>query len=815
MSHEALFRAGFGPIMLPVIPPRAQIAPNSTVTDPGKTPGKLRGTGWVGVNLKRTDCPSLSEAQQRDQWGASIGFVCGRLGMVCLDNDIGNEKVNIEVRALLAKHGIEYILRSVDDPNHKKEAYFFCVVEDVTGVPVEIASKDIRVEFNNEKTAIQILGSGKQFVVEGEHVKTGRPYVCTPALLTFDDVPLVTHPQFEAFIADLQTHLPAWGCNPLSHVVTAVQGRASRYEGQAANSEVECREWLELVPNTIEAFPGRDEWVEMLYAIYGASDGQPWGLSVWLDWCEAVAQQPGLPEAYWGRIDPKDVRSGLGFIRHKARANAPGKAAMLDFKHVPDIDPQVLLAAAMAKSDLWPLLKRRFCYVTALNRFVDTFTGQDMSGEALDLKMLSQLPDLAALMPAGTNTKNMSFTKLLMSQPDRLVAETMTYAPGKPRIMDGEHDTLVFNRWRPGLTQLRPNTTEAEAQPWIDFLTHIFGSVSNATIIIKWMAFNVQFPDRKPNWHPVLITKPGLGKDMALRPYHHAIGMKNVAMIGVDEITSTFNEYLESKSVVVNEAKQRGGGGAKSAHDTANELKKYLTCPPDTITVNRKGLRPYPIANNTAWIFLSNEDNPIFIAEDDRRFWVVDNRAADKLPSADYARMDRWINANALLLATYLAEYPLTAADMDLLLYEAPMTAAKKAMISLNRDPVDTALAEIIEDARMGSGPLACLVATSNDFLEALRERGLNVGYARFGRRLRQIEGCAPVQDDPSQPNSAGPIWHKGRTLRLWRLGDKDAQGNDLTKLSKTQLADLYESKKYNFPAASVLQFPALSVPVV
>ena len=812
MSHEALFRAGFGPIMLPVIPPNAIIAPNSTVTDPGKTPGKLRGTGWVGVNLKRTDCPSLAEAQQRDQWGASIGFVCGRLGMVCLDNDIGDETVNEKVRALLAQHGIEYVRRSVDDANHKKEAYFFRVVEEIMGTPVEIASKDIRVEFNGQKTAIQILGCGKQFVVEGEHVKTGKPYVCEPALTTFNDVPRVSQPQFEAFIADLQLHLPLWGCTPLSHVATFHTTRAARHEGQVADSEEELREWLEMVPNTEEAFPGRDEWVEMLYAIYGACDGQPWGLIVWQDWCEPVAQQPGLPEAYWGRIDPKDVRSGLGFIRRKARINAPGRAAMLDFKNVPDVDPQVLLAAAMAKSDLWPLLKRRFCYIMATNRFVDTFTGQDMSSEALDLKMLSQLPDLAALMPAGTNTRNASFTKLLMSQPDRLVAESMTYDPGKPRIMDGEHDTLVFNLWRPGFSQLLPNVTMAGVQPWIDFLAFIYGGLANAMTAIKWMAFVIQHPDKKPNWHQMLITKPGIGKDMMLRPFIYAVGVKNTSMIGVDEVTSTFNEYLQARLVVLNEAKQRGGSGGKNSHDTANEMKKYLTCPPDKITVNRKGLRPYSIANKTCWIFTSNEDNPLYLGEDDRRFWVVDNRGADKLPSAEYTRMDRWINNNLHAVATFLAEYPLTSADMDLLLYEAPMTAAKKALISLNRDPIDTALTEIVEDARMGSGPLACLVATSNDLMEALRERGLMVNHARFGRRLRQIAGCVPAHEDPNQPNSAGAVWHKGRVLRIWRLGDKDAQGNDLTKLSKTQLADLYESKKYNFPAASVLPFPATNV---
>jgi hypothetical protein len=129
----------------------------------------------VGVNLKKTECATVKEAEARDNWGASVGFACGRLGLVGLDNDIGDVGVNANVRALLAAHGIEYVLRTVDDPNHSKELYVLRVVEDVTGEPVEIASKDIRVEFQGAKTAIQIIGAGKQFVVEGTHVGTGCP----------------------------------------------------------------------------------------------------------------------------------------------------------------------------------------------------------------------------------------------------------------------------------------------------------------------------------------------------------------------------------------------------------------------------------------------------------------------------------------------------------------------------------------------------------------------------------------------------------------------------------------------------------------
>lgn len=812
MSHKSLFEGGFGPVMLPVIPPSAPIAPGSTVTDPGKTPGKLTGNGWVGVNLKKTECATLKEAETRDGWGASVGFACGRLGLVGLDNDIGDPAINDKVRALLYAHGIGYVLRGVFSATHNKELYLFRVVEDVTGEPIEIASKDIRLEYQGAKTAIQILGAGKQFVVEGTHVSTGQPYFCSPALTTFDDLPMVAQPVFDVFIQALQAELPGWGCKLTSNVQNLAKGRAARYEGQQAQTEQELREWLALVPNTLADFPGRDEWVEMLYAIYGASDGLEWGRNLWLEWCDAVQQQPGLPEAYWDRIDPKEVRSGMGFIRHKARQKAPGRAAQLDFQHVPDIDPELLEQAAKT-SNLWPILKRRFVYMTSISRFVDTFTGQDMSPEALDLQMLSKAGTLAAQINA-TGPAAKSFTRMLMGQDDRTVVETQSYHPGRPRIMDGEHDTLVFNRWRPGFTQLRPNTTRAHVQPWIDLVTHVCGDPASAEQAIKWWAFVVQYPDRKPNWHQVFISKPGIGKDMMLRPYIFAIGQRNTAMIGSDELTTAFNEYLEKRAVIANEMKQRGGGGGKTGHDVANELKKYLTAPPDTITVNRKGLRPYEIPNLTAWTFLSNEDNPIYVSEGDRRLWIVDNRAANKLAASEYDKLAAWLSVNMLTVATFLAEYPLTDADKQAIMGEAPMTQAKRALVALNRNPVEVAVEQIIEEARAGVGPLACGVCTMADVSALLAERGLNVGTQYVSRHLRSIPGVRPVKEDPRTLGAAA-IKHKGRGLRLWLLGDQDEDGHDLTNLTTQQLADLYETKKWAFPSASVLTFPSVSAPVV
>lgn len=817
MSHEGFFNAGFGPLMLPVIPPNATISPNSTVTDAGKTPGKLGRDGWHGVNLKTTSCASLKEAKLWDKWGASMGFACGREGLVILDVDVGDLDFNEKFCVLLAKHGVLAApIRRVDDPQHHKFAVLVRVVQDVTGEPVAIPSRDIRFGWKDQdKTAVQILGVGKQAVIEGLHAKTLKPYVTTPALTSLDAIPMLTEEEFHAFVQEFESALPAWGAKPLStHKASAPRG-ARRHETETCCEE-ELREWLELVPNTLAQFPGRDEWVQMLYAIYGASEGAPGGKSLWLEWCEAVPQTPGLPEAYWDRIENIDeVRSGMSAIRHWARKNAPGKAAAIDFRHAPDAD--VTAMPTSGNPQLWDRLRERFLFARKLNRFIDKLTGSLVYKEALDTELAYMLPELRAAMPAGTDKETLrSFTTMLTSFKSRVVVDGLTYHPGKPRVMDGKGDTLLFNQWRPGVVNLPRKIASADVQKWLALNEFVWGGPVNAEVMLKWMAFVIQFPDRKPNWHPLLMSKQGIGKDTMLKPLLYALGGDNYASIGTDTLSGNFTQFLETKLVFVNEAKQRSGGGGKSSHDIYNDVKKYLAIPMEQVEVNKKGLLPYSIPNLTAWVFFSNEDNPLAIGEGDRRIFVVDNRAVDKKDPTYYADVIAWLdNSGVEKVAGYLLDYPLTAADIALIQGPAPQSAAKDALVALNGNPVISALHALVADSRLGVGPTPSMIVTASDLIACLKEQGLHASAVQLGRWLQQIPGCAPVLPDPRNPNLAGAIVRKGKGYRLWRLGDKDPQGHDLASLTAVQAAELYETGKWSFPAATVTMLPTKNLAVV
>lgn len=812
MSSQDIFDLGYGDNMLPVIPPGAKISPASTVKDTGKTPGKLGVDGWFGVNLKKERCKDQKEAKRWDEWGASTGLAAGRNGLVFLDVDVGEQAFNNKFRELLAAHGMETASeRFVDAKGHHKFAVLLRVVEDeFSGEPVVVASRDIRFEWQGQRTAVQILGNGKQAVIAGTHAGTGKPYKWAwPGLPPADDLFFMTREKFESFLAAFEQALPGWGATPLSTPSSQRKGRAARHEEETSDNEEELRSWLELVPNTLAQFPGRDEWVQMLYAIYGASGGADWGRALWLEWCEPIPQTPGLPEAYWDRITPDEVRSGMSAIRHWARANEPGKAAALMLADAPELEEMVDQARRERK--LWPALMQRYCFNTSAGRFIDMVTGRDAGRDALDIQLAYLIPELRGNMPVGTEKEVLrTFTTMWAGQKERITVEDQTYHPGRPRIMDGEGDTLLFNRWRPGYTKFLSGVTQADVQPFYDLaelVTNNAAEPGNLEKVLKWMAFVVQKPDLKPNWGILLQSGQGLGKDTLMETFSFAVGKDNTGFIGSEELCSSFNEHLENKLLLVNEAKQRG----KNNHDVYNEFKRITSRPPEFLTINKKNVRPYKIQNLIAVVVMTNEDNPLALENDDRRFFVIDSRRVVKPQPIFYANYRAWLNNGGFeKVASYLMNYPLTAQDIADLQGPAPGSAAKDALASLNRNPVLVALEEVVEESRLGFGPFPLLVCTVQDMATVLRERGLTAfgSSSYLGRYMNQIEGVGPVRSESKKPHIASPIMRNGKGSRLWRLGDVDAQGNNVAMLTPTQLAELYDAKRWAFPTTPATVTP-------
>jgi hypothetical protein len=163
------FEAGFGSETLPIIPPGATLVAGSEVRAEhlGKTPGTRKADGsWAGLSGKWSDTliATVADAKQWVQWGASVGLQ-SRL-YLGLDIDVESEEQAAAVEALALDYlGLAPVRFRDGSPRR-------LLVYKRAG---EVISKR-RLAYADAagvKHAVELLGKGQQYLVEGPHSKGG------------------------------------------------------------------------------------------------------------------------------------------------------------------------------------------------------------------------------------------------------------------------------------------------------------------------------------------------------------------------------------------------------------------------------------------------------------------------------------------------------------------------------------------------------------------------------------------------------------------------------------------------------------------
>jgi hypothetical protein len=216
----------------------------------------------------------------------------------------------------------------------------------------------------------------------------------------------------------------------------------------------------------------------------------------------------------------------------------------------------------------------------------------------------------------------------------------LTYAAGEDWMV--HKDGLVYgNVWR----DARPEIVEAgDPTPWLDHCRRLVPDAAELEHIWNVMAFKLQHANVKIN-HAILHGgKGGCGKDTMWAPFIWSVcgpHEKNKGLIDNDSLTSQWGYQLEAEIVVLNELKEPE---AKDRRALANKLKPIIAAPPEMLTINRKGLHPYKMVNRLFMLAFTNEDMPITLDSDDRRWFCVWSESAKMTPE-EAKRIWGWYNA--------------------------------------------------------------------------------------------------------------------------------------------------------------------------
>ena len=202
------------------------------------------------------------------------------------------------------------------------------------------------------------------------------------------------------------------------------------------------------------------------------------------------------------------------------------------------------------------------------------------------------------------------------------VLEGVTYAAGDESTV--ARDGFVYgNKW----IDARPKISDhvADIKRWRDHCEFLLPEDFERNHCYDLMAFKLQNPTIKINHAVLHVGRGGLGKDTMWSPFFWAVGGPNIGngnmrYIGNEELATGWGYKLESEILVLNELKE---GNAIERRALANKLKPLIAAPPMTLTVNRKGLHPYELVNRMFVMAFSNEDIPIVIESEDRRWFCV------------------------------------------------------------------------------------------------------------------------------------------------------------------------------------------------
>jgi hypothetical protein len=170
-----------------------------------------------------------------------------------------------------------------------------------------------------------------------------------------------------------------------------------------------------------------------------------------------------------------------------------------------------------------------------------------------------------------------------------------------------------------------------------------------------------------------------------------ALTLKTVALVDSSSINSAFGYALESEILILNELKEVD---AKERRALANKLKPIIAAPPETLTINRKGLHPYDMLNRVFVLAFSNDPVPIQLESQDRRWFCVWSHAPRMCPDKAQT-MWAWFKSGGYeAIASWLAlrdvsKFNPSAAPMmtefKLNLVEQGMSSAESYLVDLMR----------------------------------------------------------------------------------------------------------------------------------
>ena len=449
------------------------------------------------------------------------------------------------------------------------------------------------------------------------------------------------------------------------------------------------------------------------------------GRRVWLVFDNDLMTNPLVIGALAGLSNELHKRGAKVVIKYLPKG--PGKIGLDDYLLRRNVKAFIKLREDEYKASehLWQL-NNRIAFIGKVNAYWD-FRYRTMY--ATKAALIQQFDNLTYQEPKangeGFTTKNAA--EQWSKWENRREYEDIGYFPGDEPVVD-----KFINTW-PGY-DVEPKA--GTVKPFLDLVGYLFHDEPGLQDwFIKWLAYPLQNPGAKVLTAVLLMSRrQGIGKSFVGYIMGDIYG-ENFSVIGQDELSSAYNDWVVSKQFILGE--EITGNNSRRE---ADRLKNMLTR--EVLNVSIKYQPGYKMSDCANYLFTSNHVDALFLDDYDRRS-VVHEITADPKSDAFYARIESWRNNGG---PAHLLDY-LLRVDLDGFNPKAPAPSsnAKADMISLSKSDLDLSVQTLIENPddllRLGDTIVERDLFTTAELAAFLRfPDSRNVSLIALSKALRRAE---------------------------------------------------------------------------
>jgi hypothetical protein len=419
----------------------------------------------------------------------------------------------------------------------------------------------------------------------------------------------------------------------------------------------------------------------------------------------------GTYEAIFNEIIPKVQAAGVPKVFLERIAQAVNRK--LDFFNakMPIGQLRTLLSPPMQSMHVGeaPEWMQKHCFIAKTETFFNCETGSERSILSFNGEWARMMP----LKPSGGKREVPS--EWAFQRWNIVVVDDKLYHPRMPQYFDYSGKSYVNLFRQSSLPQFEAYTPEGVAM--IDrFNQHLFLLCNRRQEVydhlLRWMAFNVQYPGKRIRWSPLIKGEPGDGKSIIGVVLRAALGTENVKITATNVLKNTggFTDWATGAAVnVIEEIRLQGA----ARYELLETMKNFIDL--DHININPKGKTDFQLPNVTNHLALTNFNDALPVDHKDRRWMIIIAPNSDIMDAV----RDRGLQS-ADDLPVYFGEIGASCASVpgqwrqwlcsiDVSRFNpngrAPKTNEKMRMASTSKDSIEELLEQVLSDGGVGLHP--------------------------------------------------------------------------------------------------------------